>query len=67
MNKKEFIELLSEDLKSSKAEAGEVLDAVLDTMTEALKKNAELRFIGFGKFRVKSRSAREVRNPRNGK
>lgn len=67
MNKAEFITSLAEELKSSKVEAGKVLEAVFTKIKESLQENAELRFMGFGKFKVKSRPAREMRNPKDGK
>jgi DNA-binding protein HU-beta len=67
VNKKEFVELLSSELKSTKTEADKVLTTTLKSINEALKKHTELKFIGFGTFKVKSRAAREVRNPQDGK
>jgi nucleoid DNA-binding protein len=66
MNKADFITLLSKELKSNKIETSKVLEAVFAKIKEALKKNATLRFTGFGTFKVKSRRAREIRNPRDG-
>lgn len=49
-----------------KAAAGRALDAVLDTITQALKNNDQVALMGFGTFAVKERAARTGRNPKTG-
>src|SRR5262249_32264525 len=46
-------------------EAGEAVDAVIDTITDALKNREEVSFTGFGKFSTQHRAARQGVNPRN--
>ena len=41
------------------------LDAVLDSVKDALQKGDEVAFTGFGKFSVQARKARMGVNPRN--
>jgi DNA-binding protein HU-beta len=50
----------------SKRDAGEAVDAVLDTITNALKKGDSITFTGFGKFSTSARAARQGVNPRTG-
>ena len=38
----------------------------MDIMTEALVKDKEVQFFGFGAFRTRMRKARNGRNPKNG-
>ena len=44
----------------------EALDAVLDSVTDALKKGDQVALVGFGTFAVKERAARKGRNPQTG-
>lgn len=66
MNKEQLIEQVSQELKSSKAQARDSVDAVLNSITKVIKKKGLLRLIGFGSFKIKKRKARQVRNPRTG-
>ena len=47
----------------SRAEAGRAVDAVLDTITEALKNGEAVNFVGFGSFVARPRAARTGLNP----
>ena len=51
---------------ASKKEAERAIDAVFDTIKEALVAGDKLQLIGFGTFEVKERAARRGRNPRTG-
>ena len=42
----------------SRADAGRAVDAVLDTITEALKNGEAVNFVGFGSFVARPRAAR---------
>jgi DNA-binding protein HU-beta len=66
MNKNEFVDRVADLADMTKAEAGRAVDAVFDAITEALKKNDDVRLVGFGTFSVSKRAAREGRNPRTG-
>lgn len=66
MIKSEFAEKVAEKVEMSKAQAAVVTDAVLDTIVEALKAGEEIRFLGFGTFKVDTVPARKARNPRTG-
>ena len=50
---------------SASREAGKAVDAVLETITDALKKRDSINFTGFGKFATSDRKARMGVNPRN--
>ena len=50
----------------SKKDAGDAVDALLETIEDALKRGSDVTFSGFGKFSVSQRSAREGRNPATG-
>lgn len=65
MTKEELLEEIS-DCCCSKKEACDCLDAVLNAITKSLQKGEEVRFTGFGIFKVSNRKARKGRNPRTG-
>lgn len=66
MKKTEFIDALSESANLSKADASRALDAMIDIVTDALKKGDQVVLTGFGTFLVRKREARSGRNPRTG-
>ncbi len=66
MNKSELIDAIAESADISKAAAGRAVDAVVDSVTDALKKGDQVTLIGFGTFSVKERAARTGRNPQTG-
>jgi DNA-binding protein HU-beta len=65
MNKQEFTEDFARRCEFSKAEAGRVVDAILDSLTELLTARDEVGFTGFGKFSTRIRDSREARDPRD--
>ena len=66
MTKSEFVDQVSANSGLSKKDAGDAVDAVLQTIEDALKRGSEVTFSGFGKFHVADRGAREGRNPATG-
>jgi len=66
MNKSELVDAIAESAGLSKADAGRALDAVVNTITGALKSGDSVSLVGFGTFTVRDRAARTGRNPRTG-
>jgi len=66
MNKTQLIEAVAEKTNVSKAQTERTVKAVLDVIAETLGKGDTVSLLGFGKFEVKTRSARNGRNPRTG-
>ncbi len=66
MNKAELIEAVAEHAEMTKAEAGRAVDAVVSSITAAMKKQDDVSLIGFGTFTVRDRAARAGRNPQTG-
>ncbi len=66
MNKTELVELVAEKANLSKKDSDKALKAVLDGITESLVKGDKVQLVGFGTFEVRSRKAREGRNPATG-
>ena len=66
MKKADFIKTVAEHADVSQATATACFDAMIGTVTDCLKGNDSLTFVGFGTFSVKQRAARKGRNPRTG-
>ncbi|WGM03593.1 HU family DNA-binding protein [Arsenophonus nasoniae] len=67
MNKTEVINQIAEKAGLTKKDSEKALNALIETVTEALKAGDEVQLVGFGSFQVKQRAAREGRNPQTGK
>lgn len=65
MTKQEFVDAVASKASISRRDAGNAVDAVLDTITETLRRRDSVTFTGFGKFSTAHRAAREGVNPRN--
>lgn len=66
MNKSDLIDAIASAADINKSDAGRALDAVIDSITDTLKKGDQVSLVGFGTFSVKHRAAREGRNPQTG-
>lgn len=66
MNKSELIDAIAAKTDMSKAAAGRALEAVLDTITDAVAKGDGVSVIGFGTFEARKRAARTGKNPQTG-
>ena len=66
MNKTDLIQRLADQHQLSKAEAGRILDTLLDTVVTAVKKGDAVAIPGFGSFKQHARAARNGVNPSTG-
>ena len=66
MTKQDFVDAVADRAGLSKRDAGVAVDAVLDTIQDALKRGDSVTFTGFGKFSTSARAARMGVNPRTG-
>lgn len=66
ISKSALVDKVAESSKVSKKDAKAVIDALLSTVTEEVKNDAEIRLIGFGTFKKAKRAARKGRNPQTG-
>lgn len=66
MNKADLIENVAKDCNMTKALAGQVLDNILNTITDAIAAGDKVSLIGFGTFSVNNRATRLGRNPQTG-
>jgi len=63
MKKADFVNAVAEKAGLSKKDTQKVIDAALETITEALSEGEEVAFIGFGTFTTAKRAAREAKVP----
>jgi integration host factor subunit beta len=67
VTKRDLIEEVAQQYpRFSRRDAEVMVNAVFDSMTDALAKGERIEIRGFGSFIVKQRLAREGRNPRTG-
>lgn len=66
MNKSDLIDAIASAADINKSDAGRALDAVVESITDALKRGDQVSLVGFGTFSVKHRAGREGRNPQTG-
>ncbi|PTX62568.1 DNA-binding protein HU-beta [Melghirimyces profundicolus] len=66
MNKTQLIEQVAEATGKTKKESGELVEAVLTSISDALRRGEKVSLIGFGNFEVRERAARTGRNPQTG-
>lgn len=66
MNKNDLVVAVADDAGLSKAEAARAVESVFDSITTSLRRETEVRLVGFGTFTVARRKASQGRNPRTG-
>jgi DNA-binding protein HU-beta len=66
MNKTELVNDVARKTELSKASASKAVDAILDTIGQALKGGESVVLTGFGTFSVRERPARTGHNPKTG-
>ncbi len=66
MNKGQLIEAVAAEMDTTKAQATRAVEAVVISITNGLKIDANVTIVGFGSFAKKDRAARTVRNPSTG-
>lgn len=64
MNKTELVAAVAAKAELSKKDAGAAVNAVFDSVKDALAEGDKVSLIGFGTFSVKTRAARTGLNPR---
>lgn len=65
MTKQDLVNEVAE-VGITKKQAADAVNAIFDTIKDALAKGEKVSLVGFGSFSVKKREAREGRNPRTG-
>ncbi len=67
MNKTELIAAVAEKANLAKKDADSALNAVIDSIVEAVAANDKVQLDGFGTFEVRERNERKGRDPRTNK
>ncbi|HIP14638.1 MAG TPA: HU family DNA-binding protein [Sulfurimonas autotrophica] len=63
MKKAEFVQAVAEKAGLSKKDTEAVIEAALETITQALADGKSVSFIGFGTFSTTERAARKAKVP----
>lgn len=66
MTKKDFIDKFALAGEMTKKEAEKMVNIFLETVEHSLVDGESVSFVGWGKWEVVERAAREVRNPQSG-
>ena len=66
MNKTELINAVAETSGLTKKDSEVALNAILDTIQNAMESGDKVQLVGFGSFEVKERAARTGKNPATG-
>lgn len=66
LSKKDMVDAVVEKTGLTKAVSAEVIDSLLDVLSESLVEGKTVRFMGFGSFSTSERKARVGRNPKTG-
>jgi DNA-binding protein HU-beta len=66
VTKQAVVDAIAEEAELTKAEANKALDAVINCIKGSLAAGDSVGLIGFGTFEVRTRAAREGRNPQTG-
>lgn len=66
MTKSDLVAAVASKTGLTKKAAAEAVEAMLSSVTDALKKGDKVTVTGFGTFEVRTRRARKGRNPQTG-
>ncbi len=66
MTKADLVDAVAAEVELSKRQSGEIVDLILNEIKTALQKGDRVALTPFGSFVVRSRKAREGRNPKTG-
>ncbi|HDH03940.1 MAG TPA: HU family DNA-binding protein [Candidatus Campbellbacteria bacterium] len=66
MNKASLVDVINEIVGGTKVDSEKAMEAIINAITDTLKKGEEVSISGLGIFSAKQRAARTARNPRTG-
>lgn len=66
MNKTDLIQMVAEKSELSKKDSEKAVNAVLESIMDAVTKGEKVQIIGFGTFEPRQRAAKTGRNPSTG-
>ena len=65
-NKAELVDRVAKKTQLTKKDVSAAVDALFETIQEALQAGEKVQVIGFGNFEVRERAARKGRKPQSG-
>ena len=65
-NKAELVDRVAKKTQLTKKDVSATVEALFETIQEALQAGEKVQVIGFGNFEVRERAARKGRNPQSG-
>ena len=66
MTKSELVRVLAEDFELPRRQVNDLVEGLLEKITEVLKSGDKVALTPFGQFRIRDRAARIARNPQTG-
>jgi DNA-binding protein HU-beta len=66
MTKSELVRILAEDFELPRRQVNDLVEGLLEKITEVLKSGDKVALTPFGQFRIRDRAARMARNPQTG-
>jgi DNA-binding protein HU-beta len=66
VTKADLVDAVAAAVEMSKAQAEAAVNAAVDAIAKGLRRDGEVRLVGFGTFAVRSRKPRIGRNPQTG-
>ncbi len=66
MTKNELVRELAEEFELNRRQVGEIVEAILEKITDVLKAGDKVQLTPFGQFKIRDRAARVARNPQTG-
>ncbi|MDH2449536.1 HU family DNA-binding protein (plasmid) [Priestia megaterium] len=66
MNKTEVVDAVATKSELTKQDSKKAVDALFETISNALAKEEKIQLVGFGTFEIRERAERTGRNPQTG-
>ena len=66
LTRADLSEAIHDGIGLSRSECYDIVDAVIDTLSEAMTRGDDVKISGFGTFQIKQKNARVGRNPKTG-
>lgn len=64
MNKAELVDIVAADAGTTKKDAEQIINKVMDTIIKSVASGEKVTLVGFGTFEARNRKARLGRNPK---
>lgn len=64
LNKAELVDIVAKDANTTKKDAEQVINKMMETIVKAVSQGEKVTLVGFGTFEARQRKARTGRNPK---